>query len=101
MDWQTLLNQHSRLLLSIGFGAVSFIVLGIAGLAFLRKEDRPSRASILRAGSALGSVIPITRAPAVRCIHCGTKMPPHQSSCLKCGDLHPLRPTGSTGLRSR
>jgi hypothetical protein len=98
MDWHTLLAEHSRLLLTIGFGAVSLIVFAIAAVAFFRRADR-SRSPVSTSGSVLGRVIPITHAPVVRCIHCGTKMLPRQRFCMRCGDVHPLRPTGTMERR--
>ena len=100
MHWHTILAQHSRLLLPLGFGAVSLIVFAIAGVAFFRKADKTIR-SHSTSGSVLGRVIPITHAPVVRCIHCGTKMLPRQHVCMRCGDVHPLRPTGTMPRRPR
>jgi hypothetical protein len=98
MDWQTFLTQHSRLLLSFGFGAVSLIVFAIAGVAFFRKAGKPP-SPVSTSAAVLGRVIPITHAAVVRCIHCGTKMLPRQRICVRCGDVHPLRPTGTTERR--
>jgi hypothetical protein len=98
MDWHTLLIQHSRLLLSLGFGAVSLIVFAIAGVAFFRRADKPLSLGPTSV-SVLGRVIPITHAQVVRCIHCGTKMLPRQRVCMRCGDVHPLRPTGTMERR--
>ena len=95
MYWHTLITQHSRLLLSLGFGAVSLVVFAIAGVAFFRKADKPFAFPVSTSASMLGRVIPITHAAVVRCIHCGTKMPPRQRVCMRCGDLNPLRPTGT------
>jgi hypothetical protein len=98
MDWHTLLTQHSRLLLSLGFGAVSLIVFAIAGVAFFHRAGKP-HSPVSTSGSVLGRVISITHAPVVRCIHCGTKMLPSQPVCMRCGDAHPLRPTGTMERR--
>jgi hypothetical protein len=98
MDWDTLLTEHSRLLLFLGFGAVSLIVFAIAGVAFFRRADKPL-SPVSTSGAVLERVIPITQAPVVRCIHCGTKMLPRQRVCRRCGDVHPLRPTGTTERR--
>jgi hypothetical protein len=100
MHWHTLLTQHSRLLLSLGFGAVSLIVFAIAAVAFFRRADKPLSLGSTSV-SVLGRVIPITHAQVVRCIHCGTKMLPRQRICMRCGDVHPLRPTGTMERRSQ
>jgi hypothetical protein len=98
MHWHTLLTEHSRLLLSLGFGAVTLIVFAIAGVAFFRRADR-SLSPVSASGAFLERVIPITHAPVVRCIHCGTKMLARQGVCSRCGDVHPLRPTGTSERR--
>jgi hypothetical protein len=100
MDWHAFLTEHSRLLLSLGFGAVSLIVFAIAGVAFFRKADKPVY-PVSTTAAVLGRVIPITHTPVVRCIHCGTKMLPRHRVCMRCGDVHPLRPTGTTERRAQ
>jgi hypothetical protein len=100
MDLQTFLTQHSRLFLSLGFGAVSLIVFAIAGVAFFRKAGN-RHSPVSTSAAVLGRVIPIAHGPMVRCIHCGTKMLPRRRVCMRCGDVHPLRPTGTIERRPR